>query len=62
LPENTGGWILKKRKAAVARVITRMCRHIEKNTGRAPEGKALGEIEKRAREGAMRAEKRRTEG
>jgi len=52
---------LKKRKEAVERVITRMCRHVEKNTGRAPAGKALGEIEKRAREGAVRAERRRTE-
>jgi len=52
---------LKKRKAAVERVISRMCRHVEKNTGRAPAGKALGEIEKKAREGAMRSDRRRTE-
>jgi len=52
---------LKDRKAAVERVINRMCRHVEKNTGRTPGGKTLVEIEKRVREGAMQADKRRTD-
>jgi len=50
---------LKEKKAAVERVITRMCAHVEKNTGRAPEGKALREIEKRVIQGAAQADKRR---
>ncbi len=50
-----------KQKKAVERVIARMCSHVEKNTGRAPEGKALREIEKRVIQGAMRADKRKTD-
>ena len=50
---------MKERKA-VERVITRMCAHIEKNTGRTPEGKDLREIEKKVAQGAVEAERKRT--
>jgi len=48
---------LKERKA-IERVITRVCRHVERATGRAPGGKALKEIEKKVRDGAVMAEKK----
>jgi hypothetical protein len=51
--------ILKGKKAAIERVITRMCRDVEIKTGRAPEGKVLREIEKRVIKGALRADKRK---
>ncbi len=48
-------------KKAVERVISRMCRHVERCKGRAPEGKDLRAIERRVREGAVQADKRRRE-
>jgi len=50
-----------REKQAVEKVIERMCRHVERCKGRAPEGKDLREIERRVREGAMKAERRRRE-
>jgi len=38
-----------------------MCLHQQQNTGKTPEGMALREIEKRVMQGAMRADRRRTE-
>ncbi len=49
---------MKERKA-IERVITRVCRHVERSTGRAPEGKALRDIEKKVRRGAALLEKKK---
>ncbi|MFQ5353431.1 MAG: hypothetical protein ACE5DW_00695 [Thermodesulfobacteriota bacterium] len=48
-----------REKKAVERVISRMCRHVERCKGRAPEGKDLREIERKVRDGAMHAAKRK---
>jgi len=49
-----------REKQAVEKVIDRMCRHVERCKGRAPEGKELRVIVKRVREGAMKADRRRS--
>ncbi len=49
---------MKERKA-IERVITRVCRHVERETGRAPEGKTLRDIEKKVRRGAVLLEKKK---
>ncbi|MFQ5428514.1 MAG: hypothetical protein ACE5EZ_05985 [Thermodesulfobacteriota bacterium] len=50
---------MKDRRDAVERVITRMCRDVERKTGRTPEGKDLRKIERRVVQGAVEADKRR---
>ncbi len=48
-----------KEKKAIERVIARVCRHVEREKGRAPEGKALRQIEKRVRSSAELLEKKK---
>jgi hypothetical protein len=48
-----------KEKKAIERVITRVCRHVERSTGRAPEGKSLRQIEKKVRSSAALVEKKK---